>query len=345
MLDLSRRAAAAVSLALAIGVSAPAWAQAPAKAPPPPAPPAPAQGQAQGKAPPDEVQKLVDDAAKAAKANKWEEARGLLAKAYKLKPGWKTAFELGRAEYAAQKYRDAAEHLAIAYRDKPESLPDAEKKAVEDQLATALGQVGVIKVNVKPAGAEIVVNGVSAGTAPLAVPVFVDPGPALVEARMAGYFGLRTTRNVAAGTEETVELTLHREGHVDVPPPAANSNENIFGGPTLPIVFTGAAVSLAGVLAGGALAIVSDVKASKSHSLEQPDATCGTTCAEQFDALQKQKVTFARASLWSFVGAGAVLVGTGTYLVVTVITKPKQAVKAGVVVRPDQVGGSFSFSW
>jgi len=331
MLDLMRRAAFAVSVALAIGVSGPAWAQAPAKAP--------------AKAPPDEVQKLVDDAAKATKAGKLEDARALLAKAYQLKPGWKTAAELGRAELDAKKFRDAAEHLAIAYRDKPESLPEAEKKAIEDTLAQALGEVGVLKVNVRPKGAEIVVNGVSVGTAPLSVPVFVEPGPALVEARMQGYFGLRTTRTVAAGTEETVELTLHREGRVDVPGPAANSTQSIFGGPVLPIVLTGAAVSVTGALIGGALAIVSDVKASKSHGLEQPDATCGSTCQEQFDALQKQKVTFARASLWSFVGAGAVLLGTGTYLVVTVITKSRQAVKAGVVVRPDQIGGSFTFQW
>ncbi|MFT3775480.1 MAG: PEGA domain-containing protein [Minicystis sp.] len=356
----SPRTAAVLALgaALALG-SAQARAQAPAGQPkgappapakgaPPPAAPAKGAPAAPGAAAPagDEYAKTVEEARKAAKANKWEEARVLFLKAYKLKPGWRLAGELGRAELGAQKFRDAAEHLAIAYREKTDNLPEDEKKGIEDGLAQALTQVGVLRINVRPKGAEIFVGGQSVGQAPLAVPIFVEPGPVLVEAKMEGYFGLRTTKTLAAGTEETVELALHRSGSlIDVPPPAATSTEGIFSGVSLPIVISGGAVAAAATLAGGAFAIISAVKAGASHSLEQPDRTCGTMCKEQFDALQKQKVTFAGASMWSFIGAGAVLLGTGAYVTVTVLTKPKQPLKASVVVRPDHVGAVLSTQW
>lgn len=317
---------------LALAAAPPAHAQAPAKP---------------GAAPEDEPTKLTNEGLKALKAGKAEEARGLLAKAYKLRPTYRLAAELGRAEVAAQKFKDAAEHLSSAMRDKPENVPEADVKAWEEALGQATAQLGVLKINVRPKGAEVFVSGQSVGTAPLPGPIFVDPGQVLIEAKMEGYFGLRSTKTIAAGAEEAVDFQLHREGRVDVPGPSPTNPQTIFKGITLPIAIGGAALSAAGTLIGASLAIVSAVKASKSHALEDPDADCGATCKAQFDELQKQKVTFAGASMWSFIGAGAVLLGTSTYLVVQVINnRPrKQTASAGLVVRPDQIGGSFTFQW
>ena len=336
---------AALSLAPAA-----AQAQAPAKGAPAkgaaakgaPAKGAPAKGAA---APDDAAAKLVADGLKALKADKAEEARVLLLEAYGLKPGFRLAGELGRAEVGAGKYREGAEHLSLALRDKPDNLPEAEAKAWEEAFTKATAQLGVLKISVRPNGADVVVGGRSVGTSPLPGPVFVEPGQVLVEARKEGYFGLRSTKTLAAGAEEAMDFTLHRDGGVAPggPPPASAST--IFRGITLPIVISGAAVSAAGTVIGASLAILSAVKASKSHGLEEPDATCGATCKDQFDALQKQKVTFAGASMWSFIGAGTVLLGTGTYLAVTVFTRPKQPVSARLVVRPDQIGAALTLPW
>lgn len=356
-----RKAVALASLAALSLAVAPATAQPSKKAPalPTKGAPAPAKGGAPpaahpgqpghpGTPPADEdPAKLVAEGQKAMKAGKWEEARVLLQKAYTLKPGWRIAGELGRAEVGAQKFRDGAEHLALALREAPDNLPEEERKGWEDALGTALPSIGVIRTNVHPDGAEILVNGKSAGTAPLAAPIFVDPGAVVIEAKMKGYFGLKATRTLAGGGEETVELSLHRSGSVDIPPPAANSPEGIFRGVKKPIVISGAAVAAAGTLAGAVFAILSAIKVGQSHKLETPEGRvdCADTCKDQFDALQKQKVTFAGASMWSFIGAGAVLLGTGAYVTVTVITRPKQSLKAGLTVRPDQLGGNLTFQW
>src|SRR6185369_17292642 len=135
---------------------------APPAAPPPPAP-APPPGKAGAPATPEEeVMRLVADAQKAEKAGKWDEARALLLKAYKVKPSGRVLAELGRAEVGAEKYRDAAEHCAIALRDV--SLTDEARKAAEAALAQAQAQVGALRINVHPRGAEIVVGGQPVGT-------------------------------------------------------------------------------------------------------------------------------------------------------------------------------------
>lgn len=335
----SSRKTTVVALAAALSLTAvtpvtPAHAQAPAKA------------HAKGAATPeDEVTKLTNDGLKALKTGKAEEARRLLAKAYELRPMYRLAAELGRAEVGVRKFREAAAHLTTAMRDKPDNVPEADVKAWEDALAQATAQLGVLRINVQPLGAEVLVGGQSVGTAPLPGPIFVEPGQVQIEAKAEGYMGLRTTKTLAAGAEEAVDFHLHRDGGAFAPGPAPAGSPTIFKGITLPIAITGAALSAAGTLLGASFAIVSAVKASKSHGLEEPDATCGATCKDQFDALQKQKVTFAGASMWSFIGAGAVLLGTSTFLVVQVINRPKQTASAGVVVRPDQVGGTFTFQW
>jgi hypothetical protein len=331
---LSRKCALwGLCAALSFG-AIPAWAQTP---PPAKRPAAPEDESAK------EAAKLAEEGQKAAKANKWEEARNLFLKAYKLKPSAKLAADLARADLGAQKHREAAELVMTALEDK--TLAEADRKALEDLLTQAKSQLGSLRINVRPRGAEVIVGGVSVGTAPLAGPIIVDPGAVLVEAKMPGYFGLRTTKTVAAGAEEVVELTLHREGPADIPPPPSTSVEGMFQGVSMPIVISGGAVSAAGLLAGFGFMITSFVKAGKSHSLEEPGAGCGTTCKAQFDDLQKQKVTFAGASMWSFIGAGAVALGTGTYVAVTVLTKPKTPLKAEITARPDRVGAAFSLAW
>lgn len=378
MLSRLSRTGPLIALIAALSSSAPAWAQqkkapptkaAPAKPKTPPKPPVDAAPAAPVAPPPepaaapanpvstkgaggkkgpkpgdDDTNKLLEDAQKAAKAGNWEEAYGLLVKVYKVRPTWRVAADLGRAEVGVEKWKDAADHLQIALRDKPDDLPDADRKVIETAFAQAKTKVGALRVNVAQSGAEIVVGGVVVGTAPLSQPVFVNPGAVLVEARLEGYFGLKATKNVAAGAEESVDFTLHRDGGAGTAPAPPPSGDRLIRGENLIVLITGASVAGIATVLGGVFAVMSNKKNSQSHELEQPTRTCTPIedCMTQFDALQKQKVTFAGASMWSFIGAGAVLLGTGTFLTIQLLTKPNTGVKSSLVVRPDLVGGSFA---
>ena len=61
-----------------------------------------------------EVDKLYEDARKAAKKKQWDKASDLYLQAFRLEPHWKIAASLGHAETEAGRSRDAAEHLAFA---------------------------------------------------------------------------------------------------------------------------------------------------------------------------------------------------------------------------------------
>lgn len=183
-------------------------------------------------------------------------------------------------------------------------------------------------MNVRQPGAEIVVAGKVVGTAPL-------PGPVFVESRQGADRGA-ARRVLRAQVHQEHRRRERQDGGLRPPPrlepggrelpPAAG--DGLLKGQNLIVFASGVSVAGAGVVLGGVFAILSSIKASKSHNLEQPTATCGSTCVQQFDDLQKQKVTFAGASMWSFIGAGAVALGTGTYMVVQLFTKPQQEVKA-----------------
>jgi hypothetical protein len=346
-----------LATALALGLASPARAQAPAPAPlgpaakpaplpapPPPAPPPAAPPAKPGAKPDDEAGRIIVEAQKAVKAAHWEEARVLYARALRLKPSFPLGIELARAEIGAEKFRDAAEHLTQTLADAPADLPDADRKVIEGLLAQARSKLGVLHFKIHPNGAEIVVNEQVVGTAPLDTPIFVDPGTVEVSARAEGFTGMRSQRAVAAGGDETFDLVLHRAGHWDPPPAKASGVDVLFQGVSIPILLSGAAATGALAILGGALAIVSDLKSSTSHSLEAPTAGCATTCATQFNSLQKQKVNFAGGAMWSFIGAGAVLLGTGAYWTVTVITTPRP-VKAGLLVAPDRAAASLTYQW
>jgi hypothetical protein len=325
----------------------PKGAAAPAKAPPPKTPPA--KGAPAPATPEDEAARLLDEGMKAVKDDKWDLALTLFQRGWVLSKNFMLTANLANAELHAGKFRDAAEHMTFALSEAPPNLGDDDRKSLEDVLAQARAKVGALILDVHTPGAVVTVNGELVGTAPLSGVFFLDPGPAVIEAKLTGYLGAKLSKTAVAGQETPVDITLVRFGAGSVAPPPTGADA-LFRGVPLIVIISGASASAAFAVLGGAFAIVSDLKASKSHALEQPTATCGSMCASQFDALQKSKVTFAGASLWSFIGSSALLVGTGGYVVYSIVTRPKPAavksdMKAALVVRPGELGGTLTLDW
>lgn len=157
----------------------------------------------------DEVRKLHNDALAAYQRKDFAAAYEGFRQAWSLQRVPRIAGNLGRAELALQKYRDAAEHLAL-FLAEDSGLGEEERSKVSQQLAEAKAKVGTLRVETTPAGAEVLLDGALAGTAPLRHEIYVEPGRHVVQVRHAG---TRLTREVEAraGSDETVKL--------DVPPP------------------------------------------------------------------------------------------------------------------------------
>jgi hypothetical protein len=198
----------------------------------------------------------------AAQASRMPEARAFLLGAWRIKQHWQIAANLGDTEFSLGRYRDAAEHLEYFLRTAT-SITEDERKSGQEMLAKAKAKVGTLMIRVTTPGAEVLVNGALIGKSPLVAPVFVDPGRAMLEARLEGYAPGSVTAELAAGSEKSVELKLER---VEVavteptggPCPLKKADAPGSGGPAQcserprrTALYVGLGLGAAGLVAGG----------------------------------------------------------------------------------------------
>jgi len=149
-------------------------------------------------------------------------------KAYETAPSPRTAAHLGLVEMELGHFLEAERYLteALAAPDHPwiaKNKPDLGR-----QLEDAKRNIGELAISATPAGAEILVNGLPAGHAPLAAPVRVDKGRAEVQVRANGYVPTTETVTIVGGKREqrsfalAPDPTVARAPAVTEPPPAAS---------------------------------------------------------------------------------------------------------------------------
>jgi hypothetical protein len=134
----------------------------------------------------DRARALYQKASDAFEAGKTEEAHQLLLEAWNIRETYDVALVLGQVELKLKHYRDAAEHLAFCLShfgpsDKQETL-----ERVRKGFAESKARVAAVKVSTDRDGAEIYVDGLRVGIAPLPSVIFVDPGPRTLTARLNG---------------------------------------------------------------------------------------------------------------------------------------------------------------
>ncbi|MBK8997616.1 MAG: PEGA domain-containing protein [Myxococcales bacterium] len=141
----------------------------------------------------------------------WPRARDFLAKSWALKRSFDTAALLGQSELKLEKYRDAAEHLDFALRNFPNLEPTADaRRRIEDAAKSARARVFALTVTASVAGAEIAVDSVPVGRAPLDAELFLEVGKHTVEAKLEGYEPAKREVEAKAGTAEKVDLQLSK---------------------------------------------------------------------------------------------------------------------------------------
>jgi hypothetical protein len=228
--------------------------------------------------------------------------------------GFDIACNLGRAALDLGRPREGAEYLDYCLRNyslsSREDVVQAEQQ-IQDTFARAKSRVYAVTVNATPDGAELFVDGVSIGRSPHDGPVFVDPGPHRMGARLSGYQNAETPVAAVVGGEGVVQLDL-----VAVPAPAPvgvtsgqperpKSNDGI--SPYVPAIITGA-VAVAGLGVGIGLVVAAGSKDSdrqdKLASLKESNPCgSGTTHASecaQISKLSDDANTFRTVSYVSF---------------------------------------------
>jgi hypothetical protein len=148
----------------------------------------------------------MKDGKRAAEAKDWKRAYELFLQAWRKKPSYDIAGNLGHVALLLDKHAEAARYLAYSLRHAPFSAEKG-RQATERAFERARSKVGAIELRVQPNDAEVSVDGEPYGSARKLPPeVFVEPGEHNIEASLAGHS--TETRRVAAGAGSSVAISL-----------------------------------------------------------------------------------------------------------------------------------------
>ncbi|WP_437328391.1 PEGA domain-containing protein [Sorangium sp. So ce381] len=312
--------------------------------------PAPPRAEAQeSDALTDRARQLFADGVKAANAGKWADAHAAFLAAWGLKPHYQIASNLGVACLRVGKPRDAAEYLTRYLREAPATKVQ-ERQRAEASLQEARAQVAAVTVEVAPGGAEVTVDGAIVGRAPLADPVFLDPGRHEVGAKLDGYVSQAQPVEATAGGTDAVVLELQRPPAPDVTRSGAEQSglpapEVPRGGGRTAVLVTGGVATGVGAAAGVLFTVLANNRAGEAESLKtklsQRPSECSLTspsrsqdCVRQGEVFD-EKVLYSNVAFWSFAGAGTVGLGTLLY---ALVSGPEARVQVTARVGINDVG-------
>jgi hypothetical protein len=157
-----------------------------------------------------EVEALIAKGNELRRAGKPGPALPYFQKAYELAHTPRTTGQLGLAELAAGYPVEAADHLATALESPNDPSISKYRQMLADALSMARGQIGELAVQGSPPGAEVIVDGRSAGALPLAATIKVPAHNTEVVVRAPGYAERRQFVSVAGGHRHEVAIDLPR---------------------------------------------------------------------------------------------------------------------------------------
>jgi len=321
-------------------------------------------GQASSARDPKRAEKLFFEAKALLTKEEWAAAEAKLQEAWGLNPTYDVAVNLGQTQYRMKKYREAAKNLSFAARNFPIIGARETRDRAEGRLKEVRGLLVTVRVDVSVKGAQVTVNGEVVGESPLEGEVFADPGPVIVEARLAGYRDARQVIDGKKGASEVVTLKLV----ADAPPPplAASASPSASGKPPLPPVPEAERPLWPAAIGGGAalvlltVGVVATVAANGAASdaealqatIDASGARCGLgasagACDDLASAASSQG-SFRDVAVVTFIGSGVAAVA-GSGLLTWALMGPDSGDKAAVRATPNVgpqgagllLGGSF----
>lgn len=264
----------------------------------------------------DKARQLFMEGLDALKKGRWAEAHASFLAAWRIKPHYQIASNLGVSEIKLGKHRDAAEHLSYYLREAPKTK-EKERQRAQGLFDEARAKVASVTIRGLPDGAELKVDGELIGRAPFDGPVFVGPGSHAFEGRMDGFQVMRASFVASAGEARDLELLLKKDAPPSPPAPIVPARRSLVPG----LVLGGGGVVAAAV--GIGLLVGGGSKRSTADALAQGVLGDHQSCvdgASNFDARcgDIRDTTLAsdrlhNAGVGMLIGAGALATATVIY--------------------------------
>lgn len=231
---------------------------------------------------------------------------------YDLVPDYRVLYNIGQVSMQLGRYARALRVLDEYLQRGGEQI-DAERRAhVAADLDSLKGRVALLELVVEPVGADILVDGVSVGTAPLAKPVVVDVGARRVQVRATGYRTRDETLRLAGGDRRELKFVLEREPERPTTAPEPVQPQPAVGTPSTADKPAAAPSSMrwvgwtaAGALAAGA-AVTGVLGITAASDLASERDSAGAT-RQSLDAAERRAKTFLLTA--DLLGAAALVTG------------------------------------
>jgi len=301
--------------AAALSVALPVWADEPAQQP------VPLTSEVD-----EQAKQFVSEGNKAFREGRFAEAEAAYRKAFEVKPVYDIAGNMALAQLGQEKYREAAQNLAYTLRLFPVTGDPAARKHMQASFEMAKEHVGGVQVKASVKDAQIFADGKPVGEAPLADPVFLEPGEHTIEAKLEGYYD--ASQKVRVEKSATFDVTLNL---MPMPKPEGGDEMELVTRKRSKIpafILGGVAVAAAGV--GVTMLVLEGSKQTEMTDLATQLANNGQWCRRGSDGTITgsdvagcQEVydtattadTFHNVGVGALVGAGALAAAAVGYLV------------------------------
>jgi tetratricopeptide (TPR) repeat protein len=279
------------------------------------------------------------------KASRFAEARAEFLQAWNARHSYDIAANLGDCEVEVGQFKDAAEHLAYALKELPISAKEGVRQRLQTRFGLARAEVSTVRVHVTPPQATVIVNGRE--FAPVPEEVFLDPGPATVEAHLPGYSAAKvSTPPIPKGAAQDVNLTLTALPTQVIEGDGSKKN--------VPLILVGAGVTAAGLVTGLAFTLVGSSKASSAAAaltkIEASHPGSSSPCSAPADprcaslkTLNSDADTMNNVGRVAFIATGVAAAATLTYILWPT-SKPIEPAATGLRITPvfgPKSGGAF----
>jgi hypothetical protein len=183
-------------------------------------------------------------------------------RAYELEPNYRVLYNLGQTSRELKDYAPALQAFQRYLAEGGKEIPRKREEEVRRSIGDLTDRVGTLTITTNVEGAEIQIDDVVVGVAPLEEPIVVNVGRRRVEATLTGHAPARRVLEVAGKDDLKVELQLTdlETARPPLPPPPRPRPE-----PTTPVAgivalsITGACAIVTGILGGLALSARSDL--------------------------------------------------------------------------------------
>ncbi len=157
-----------------------------------------------------EARRRYDRALELSDEGNYDEALLELQRAYELAPTYRLLYNLGVVSVAVHDYVKAIDYFDRYLSEGGAEIDPARVNEVQVQVTRLHSRIAKLVVNVTVPGAEITIDDISVGRAPLTGPITVNAGRHRVAATLSGYFPASASIEAAGNESRTVTLTLVR---------------------------------------------------------------------------------------------------------------------------------------